>query len=63
MITFFQILRSGHFKSQVSAAAGALFNSNAQCSTAFCLSDEKDLKLMGQRYLFCALSLTIYCPK
>jgi hypothetical protein len=51
------------FKSHVSAAAGALFNSNAQCGTAFCFSDEKDLKLKGQHYSFCPLSLTIYYPK
>jgi hypothetical protein len=40
------------FKSPVSAAPAALFNSNAQCSTAFCLLDEKDVKLMGLRYSF-----------
>ena len=38
------------FKPQVSAAALALFNPNAQYSTAFCLLDEKDVKLMGQHY-------------
>jgi hypothetical protein len=62
MTTFFQILKSG-LKSHVSAAAGALFNSNAQCGTAFCLSDEKGLTLNRQHYSFCPLSLTIYHPK
>jgi hypothetical protein len=51
------------FKSHVSAAAGALFGSNAQRGTACCLSDKKDLKLMVQHYSFCPLSVTIYQPK
>jgi hypothetical protein len=50
------------FKSPVSAAAGALFSSNAQCGTAFCLSDEKVVKLMGLHYSFRTSSLTIYYP-
>jgi len=40
------------FKSQVSAAAGELFNSNAQYCTAYCLLDEKDVKLKGQCHSF-----------
>ena len=51
------------FKSHVSLAAVALYNSNVPCSTAFCLSDEKDLKLNGQHYSFCPFSLTIYYPE
>jgi len=51
------------FKSQVSAAAAALFNENAQCSTVFCLSDEKDLKLMRWHYSFRTSILKIYHPK
>jgi hypothetical protein len=47
------------FKSQVSAAAGALLNSYVQYSTAFSLLDEKDVKLMGQLHSFRALSVTI----
>jgi len=51
------------FKFHVSFTAGALFNPNVPCSTAFCLSDEKDLKLNGQHYSFCPFSLTIYHPE
>jgi hypothetical protein len=40
------------FKSQVSAAAAALFNSNAQCGAAFCFLDVKDLKLMDSIIYF-----------
>jgi hypothetical protein len=40
-----------------------MFNSHAECGTAFALSDEKDAKLMGQHYLFHQLSLTICHPK
>ena len=63
MTTFFQILRSGLFKSHFSAAAVALFNANAQYSTSFCLFHEKDVKLMGQHYSFHTLCFTICHPK
>jgi hypothetical protein len=50
------VLKIWPFKSRVSAGTGAFFNSNAQCSTAFCLLDENGVKLMGQHYSFHTLS-------
>jgi hypothetical protein len=47
--TFLEILIFGPLN-PVSAAAAALISSNAQCSTAFCVSDEKYLKLKGQHF-------------
>ena len=56
-------LRFRPFKSQVSAATGALFISNAQCGTAFFLVYAKDVKIMGQRSLSCPLYSAVYHPK
>jgi len=43
------------FKSQIYAAARAVFNLNSQCGTVFSLLIKTDVCLMGQLHLICQL--------
>jgi len=45
-------------KSQISAAAGAMFSVNAHCWT-FPISDETDVRFIGQCYQVCLLKIKV----
>jgi len=50
--------RTKPLKSQISAAAGALFSVNTHCRT-FPLSDETDAHFIGQHYQVCLLKVKV----